>query len=77
MGMAEDRRCLPGCSACPRSPRAEVARPGCCISLLYSSRPLLAASVWSVDCVTRTRYLPIPALTCRNATHLCAAGAAL
>jgi hypothetical protein len=22
-----------------------------------------------VDCVTRTRYLPIPLLACRNATH--------
>ena len=21
------------------------------------------------DCVTRTRYLPIPLLTCRNGTH--------
>ena len=26
----------------------------------------------SVDCVTRTRYLPIPLLTCSNGTHWCA-----
>jgi hypothetical protein len=43
MGTAEDRLCPPRLSACPPSHRAGVVRPGCCTSLLYSPRLVLAA----------------------------------
>lgn len=43
---------------------AGVVRPGCCISLLYGRRLVLATSIRSVEIYVEVPYLPIRWLTC-------------
>jgi hypothetical protein len=49
----------------------------CGRSSVVHARAMLVAIIRSVDCVTRIGDLPIPPLTCQDATHWCAVGSSV